>query len=46
MESNTERNVCYKCDNKIHESQQEPDQICLNCHGKIIQKMNFYMEYF
>lgn len=39
MESNTERNVCYKCDNKIHESQQETDQICLNCHGKIIQKM-------
>ena len=35
MESKTERNNCYKC----HKSQQETDQICSDCHGKMIQKM-------
>ena len=34
MESKTERNNCYKCHKK-----QETDQICLDCHGKMIQKM-------
>ncbi len=39
MESKTERNNCYKCHKKIQESQQETDTICLDCHGKMIQKM-------
>ena len=34
MESKTERNNCYKCHKK-----QETDQICSDCHGKMIQKM-------
>ena len=34
-----ERNKCYKCHNKIHESQQETDQICSDCHGKILKQM-------
>jgi hypothetical protein len=39
MESKTKRNNCYKCNKKIHESQQETDQICLDCHGKMIEEM-------
>ena len=39
MESKTERNNCYECHKKIHELQQETDQICSDCHGKMIQKM-------
>jgi len=39
MESKTERNNCYECHKKIHELQQETDQICLDCHGKMIKQM-------
>ncbi len=39
MEANTKRNNCYKCDNKIHESQQETAHICLDCYEKMIQQM-------
>ena len=39
MESATERNTCYECHNKIHVSQQKTDNICLDCHGKMIQQM-------
>jgi hypothetical protein len=39
MESKTERNNCDECHKKIHILQQETDQICLDCHGKMIQKM-------
>ena len=34
MESKTERNNCYMCHKK-----QETNQICSDCHGKMIQKM-------
>ena len=44
MESKTERNNGYKCHKKIHESQQETDQICSDCHGKMIQKMKRDLE--
>lgn len=44
MESATERNNCYKCHNKINESQQKTDNICLDCHGKMIQQMKRDLE--
>lgn len=44
MESKTKRNNCYKCHNSIHISQQETDNICLDCHGKMIQKMKRDLE--
>jgi DNA-directed RNA polymerase subunit RPC12/RpoP len=44
MESKTERNNCYKCHKKINESQQETDTICLDCHGKMIQKIRLELE--
>ena len=39
MESKTKRNNCKECHNKIQESQQETDTVCLDCHGKMIQKV-------
>ena len=39
MESKTKRNNCNKCHKKIQESQQETDTVCLDCHGKMIQKI-------